>query len=155
VHRPALLQAHRALLEKMFISSSDEAYFGIKTQYQALKMWHHLHTGWHLERRNDLFCLMRQPSALTTGYRDGKHGLNTARDFVYVLWILWYAANDQIAKRGNGQLFLLFQMLERLAEEWRMVGCIDELMLGEHADFSNQPPVMSNRKCMARALKYL
>lgn len=155
VHQPTLLQAHKALLEKTFISSNDEAYFWIKTQYPALKEWHRLHTGWSIERRNDLFCLLRQPSALTLGYVDSKCELQKARDFVYVSWILWYAANDQIAKRGNGQVFLLLQMLERLTEEWRFAGCINELTLGESADFANQPPVMSNRRSMAQALKYL
>lgn len=155
VHQPTLWRANRALLEKSFISSDNETYFWIKTHYQALKKWHRLHTGWYVERRNDLFRLMRQPSMLTSGYSDSKCLLHSARDFVYVLWILWYAANDQIVKWGNGQLFLLLQMLERLSEEWKLAGCIDVLTLGEKADFSDQPLAMSNRKSMARALKYL
>jgi uncharacterized protein (TIGR02678 family) len=155
VHKPMFLKAQRALLEKPYISSSDEAYFWIKAQYETLKRWHRLHTGWHIERRNDLFRLIRQSSMLTSGYRDSKEILRGARDFVYILWILWYAANDQIVKRGNGQLFLLMQMLERLSEEWRSTGFIDVLTLGGHADFASQPVVMSNRKSMVRALKYL
>jgi Protein of unknown function (DUF2398) len=156
MHQPALLQAHRALLEKTFISSSDQEYFWIKTQYQALKTWHRLHTGWRLEWRNNLFCLMRQPGALTPGHGDSKSLLQTARDFVYVVWILWYAANDQITKRGNGQLFLLAQMLERLAEEWASRDCFDWLKLEEvESNHLSQPLLLSNRKSMARALKYL
>jgi hypothetical protein len=50
------------------------------------------------------------------------------------------------------------QMLERLSEEWKQEqepGCTDLLMSGENADILSQTLAMSNRKSMARALKYL
>lgn len=155
IHQPVLLQAQRALLERIAISSDDEAYFWTKTQFQALKSWHILHTGWHLEWRNNLFSLTRQPGTITLGYSDSKSPLQTPRDFVYVVWILWYAMNDQVMRRGNGQLFLLIQMLERLTEQWQSKGCLDDLRLDSQADSANQMLILSNRKSMARALKYL
>lgn len=155
VHRPDLLQAHHALLENKFISSNDAAYFCIREYYEDLRIWHHQHTGWRIERRNDLFCLMRQPSMFTTISPAGEDTLKVPRDFVYVLWILWYAANDQVAKRGNGQTFLLWQMLERLSEEWKLTQCIDILTLDLHTDASRHASVIFNRHCMLRALRYL
>jgi uncharacterized protein (TIGR02678 family) len=155
VPSPTLLQAHRALLEKPFISSNDEAYFWIKTHYHELKEWHRKQTGWYIKHRNDLYRLQRQPSILTSGYGGSKPLLQNPRDFVYVVWILWYATNDQIAKRGSGQLFLLPQMLGRLSDQWRLEKCIDVLTLGETVDFPGQSSIMSNRRSMARALKYL
>lgn len=155
IHQPALLRVNRTLLERTCISSEDEEYFWMKTQYQTIKRWHILHTGWHLERRNNLFSLMRQPGTMTVGYNDGKSVLQTPRDFVYVVWILWYAVHDEITRRGNGQLFLLIQMLERLTEEWREQSCLDLLKLEGQDDISSQSLVLSNRRSMARALNYL
>lgn len=99
VHQPMLVQAHQALLDKPYISSNNEEYFLIKKHYEALKEWHRLHTGWRIERRNDLFRLLRQSSLLPVAYRESKQ-LSQPNDFVYVFWIFGTRPTTRSRKGG-------------------------------------------------------
>ncbi len=153
--QPNLIQAHIALLDKEFVSSNDEAFLRITRYYPLLRKWHQQHTEWSVERRKDVFRLMRRPSALTSGYSHSKNKLSAQYDFVYLIWILWYAANDQVARRGNDQLFLLAQMIDNLSAQWSLTDHAEALTLDMSADLRSKPQVITNRHSMARALRYL
>lgn len=142
-----LLQAHMALLDNTLVSleKDAESYRLIRIHFPTLAAWHEEHTGWRIQRSSSFFRLERHLHALIPIFFDDK--LKRARDFVCLVWLLWFAEKRHLAGGGRNQQFLLSQLADELQQQSKDVAGSAGLEL----DFRRQ----QDRYSMWRALDYL
>lgn len=137
-------RAHTALLDRVVVSLQEdvESFRLVRTHIAALEQWHEQHTGWRIQRGTSFFRLERHLHTVTPVFLDEK--LKKARDFVCLIWLLWFAEKRHLSGGGRNQQFLLSQLADELQKQ-------SQSAAGAALDFRNQ----QDRYSMWRALEYL
>ena len=137
-------RAHTALLDNVVVSLQEnvETFRLVRTHIATLEQWHEQHTGWRIQRGPSFFRLERHLHNVTPVFLDNK--LKKTRDFVCLVWLLWFAEKRYLSGGGRNQQFLLSQLADELQEQSQTVE-------GAALDFRNQ----QDRYSMWRALEYL
>jgi uncharacterized protein (TIGR02678 family) len=114
----------------------------VRTHIATLEQWYEQHTGWRIQRGASFFRLERHLHSVTPVFLDEK--LKKARDFVCLVWLLWFAEKRYLSGGGRNQQFLLSQLADELQKQ-------SQTSEGAALDFRNQ----QDRYSMWRALEYL
>src|SRR5690348_3962822 len=124
-------RAHTALLDHAVVSLQEdvESFRLVRTHIAALEQWHEQHTGWRIQRGTSFFRLERHLHTVTPVFLDEK--LKKARDFVCLIWLLWFAEKRHLSGGGRNQQFLLSQLADELQKQ-------SQTATGVALDFRNQ-----------------
>lgn len=139
-----LSRAYTVLLDNAVVSLQGDVdtFRLVRTHIAALEEWHEQHTGWRIQRGASFFRLERHLHTITPVFLDEK--LKKARDFVCLVWLLWFAEKRYLSGGGRNQQFLLSQLAEELQKQ-------SQGTEGVALDFRNQ----QDRYSMWRVLEYL
>lgn len=137
-------RAHTALLDNVVVSLQEnvENFRLVRTHIASLEQWHEQHTGWRIQRGPSFFRLERHLHTVTPVFLDEK--LKKTRDFVCLVWLLWFAEKRYLSGGGRNQQFLLSELADELQKQSKATA-------GVALDFRNQ----QDRYSMWRALEHL
>jgi uncharacterized protein (TIGR02678 family) len=110
-------RAHTALLDNVVVSLQEnvETFRLVRTHIATLEQWYEQHTGWRIQRGASFFRLERHLHSVTPVFLDEK--LKKARDFVCLVWLLWFAEKRYLSGGGRNQQFLLSQLADELQKQ--------------------------------------